>query len=73
MNLFQVLALLEIVVMGASGLATQRQVLITYPSDTPQSDLDEYKSAITAAGGEILHDFNLIKYGTWRRDEKQVG
>ncbi|KAK3169831.1 hypothetical protein OEA41_009215 [Lepraria neglecta] len=61
MNLFRFLALLSVIVMGVSGLAPQRQVLITYPSDTPQSDLNDYKSAITAAGGEILHDFNLIK------------
>lgn len=63
MQLLQHITRLGILAVGVSALAPQRQVLITYPNDTPQSDLDDYKSAITAAGGEVLHDFKLIKYG----------
>lgn len=47
--------------LAVNGLAPRQQYLITYPKDAPQSDLDDYKSAITAAGGEILHEYELIK------------
>jgi len=62
MQLSQLCALVGAFAISVSGLAPQRQVLITYPSDTPQSDLNDYKSAIAAAGGEVLHEFELIKY-----------
>ena len=62
MNLIWILALLGAFAISVKGLAPQRQVLITYPTDTPQVTLNEYRSAIIAAGGEILHEFNLIKY-----------
>ncbi len=56
------LAFLSLLAFGVNGLDAQRQVLITYPNDAPQSDLDEYKNAIEAAGGVVLHEFELIKY-----------
>lgn len=62
MNLVWFLALIGALAISVRGLAPQRQVLITYPSDTPQATLNDYRSAIIAAGGEILHEFNLIKY-----------
>lgn len=55
------LALLGVLALGVDGLAPQQQYLITYPKDAPQSDLDDYKHAITAAGGQILHEYQLIK------------
>lgn len=55
------LALLGILALGVNGLAPQQQYLITYPKDAPQSDLDDYKHAITAAGGQVLHEYELIK------------
>lgn len=67
MNLNWILAFLGALTLGVNGLAAQRQVLITYPSDTPQATLNDYRSAIVAAGGEILHEFNLIKYGFWKQ------
>lgn len=56
------LAVLGLFIVGGNGLESQRQVLITYPNDAPQSDLNEYKDAIQAAGGVVLHEFELIKY-----------
>ena len=56
-----VLLLLGALAMGVNGLVPQQQYLITYPKDAPQSDLDDYKHAITAAGGQILHEYELIK------------
>lgn len=61
MIVYRLLAVLGVVAVGVNGLAPQRQVLITYPNDAPQSDLNDYKTAITAAGGQILHEFQLIK------------
>ena len=56
-----VLLLLGVLAMGVHGLAPQQQYLITYPKDAPQSDLDDCKHAIAAAGGQILHEYELIK------------
>ena len=56
-----VLVLLGVLALGVNGLAPQQQYLITYPKDSPQSDLDDYKHAIAVAGGQILHEFQLIK------------
>ncbi|KAM0801105.1 hypothetical protein BDR22DRAFT_849074 [Usnea florida] len=59
---FQLLfALLGVLALGVEGIAPQHQYLITYPKEAPQSDLDNYKHAIAAAGGQILHEFQLIK------------
>ena len=55
------LAILGILALGVNGLAPQQQYLITYPKHAPQSDLDDYKNTITAAGGQILHEYKLIK------------
>ena len=61
MRLLELLAILGLISTGVHTLDPQRQVLITYPPEAPQSDLNEYKSAIEAAGGEVLHEFNLFK------------
>lgn len=61
MKLQIIFTLLGTLVLAVHGLAPQQQYLITYPKDAPQSDLDDYKHAITAAGGQILHEYELIK------------
>ena len=66
MYIVKLLVLLGVIALGVNGIAPQRQVLITYPTDTPQSELDSYKEAIAAAGGQILHEFKLIKYSRSR-------
>ena len=55
------LLFLGVVATGINALAPQQQYLITYPKDAPQSDLEDYKHAISAAGGQILHEYELIK------------
>ena len=62
MKTYMVLVLSSILAICVNGLAPQQQYLITYPKDAPQSDLEDYKNAIHAAGGQILHEFELIKY-----------
>ena len=49
MKLAAVSVLLVAVAVGAGGLAPQRQVLVTYPKDTPESTIDSAKDAIKAA------------------------
>ena len=39
--------------IGVSGLAPQRQVLVTYPSNTPESTINEAKEAIKTAVGAM--------------------
>ncbi|KAI4267108.1 MAG: hypothetical protein LQ337_008508 [Flavoplaca oasis] len=41
--------------------SAQRQVLVTYPNDTPPSVVEQAKSAILATGGKITEEFSLIK------------
>ena len=41
--------LLAAAAVGANGLAPQRQVLVTYPKDTPESTIDNAKDAIKIA------------------------
>ncbi|KAG7010176.1 hypothetical protein G7Y79_00001g004480 [Physcia stellaris] len=47
--------------LGVTSLSPERQVLITYPSDTPASTISEAKSTIESAGGRVLHEFQLLK------------
>ena len=50
MQLTKTLSVLALAAIGASALQQpQKQVLISFPQDTPQSELDDYKSAITSA------------------------
>lgn len=47
------------VVLGAT--MPQKSVIISYPDDTPDSVVDQAKSAIKSAGGMITHEYKLIK------------
>ncbi|KAL8645919.1 MAG: hypothetical protein Q9210_006441 [Variospora velana] len=54
--------LFGLIAIGNAAFApAQRQVLVTYPEDTPQSILQEAKEAVLAAGGKINEEFTLIK------------
>lgn len=46
---------------AALAVDVQKQVIITYPENTPNHVLDEAKGAILDAGGVILHEYKLIK------------
>jgi len=47
---------------GALAVEVKKQFIMQYPDDTPDSVVAEAKEAIIAAKGEILHEYNLIKY-----------
>ena len=49
MKLFVLPALLAASALGVGALSPERQVLVTYPSDTPDSTMNEAKNAIEAA------------------------
>jgi len=53
MRLTTVSVLFAAVAVGVSGLAPQRQVLVTYPKDTPESTIDNAKESIRAAVGTM--------------------
>ncbi|KAL8749147.1 MAG: hypothetical protein Q9199_007865 [Rusavskia elegans] len=49
-------------ILGLVSVASaQRQVLVTYPNDTPPSIIDQAKKAILATGGKITEEYSLIK------------
>lgn len=50
------------IVSGAFAVDVQKSVVITYPSNTPDSVLDQARHAIEESGGIITHEYHLIKY-----------
>ena len=54
MKLSVLSVLLATLALGVNGIASQKQVLITYPSDTPEVILSAAKSSIEKA--VCLHD-----------------
>lgn len=53
MRITTIFVLLAATAVGVSGLAPQRQVLVTYPKDTPESAIDSAKDSIRAAVSTI--------------------
>lgn len=49
-------------VASTVAVDVQKSVIVTYPQDTPDSVLDQAKSAIKEGGGSITHEYQLIKY-----------
>jgi hypothetical protein len=49
------------VASGALAVDVQKSVIISYPSETPDSVLDQAKQAIKDSGGVITHEYQLIK------------
>ncbi|MCJ1404394.1 hypothetical protein MMC11_007619 [Xylographa trunciseda] len=61
MKLYIFSILLSLLVISTTATLPKKQVVITYPSNTPDSVLDEAKLVITSAGGVITHEYELIK------------
>ena len=57
-------ALLVASALGVGALSPERQVLITYPSDTPDSTLNEAKNSIEAAVSSMSNFKNRVT-DTW--------
>jgi hypothetical protein len=41
--------------------ASERQIIVSYPEDTPHHILQQAIDAVKQAGGTILHEYTLIK------------
>lgn len=54
LTLFVLIASFLVALAAASG---GRSVIVSYPSDTPDSVLDQAKEAIINAGGTITHEY----------------
>lgn len=49
------------VASGAFAVDVQKSVIVSYPSDTPDSVLVQAKNAIKESGGIVTHEYQLIK------------
>ncbi|KAI9711215.1 MAG: hypothetical protein M1820_002202 [Bogoriella megaspora] len=58
---FCTILLAILVACALAQTSSQKAVMVTYESDTPDSVIDKAKEAIEQAGGEITHTFKLIK------------
>lgn len=47
---------------SALAVDIQKSVIVSYPEGTPESVLDQAKDAIRQAGGQITHEYTLIRY-----------
>lgn len=50
--------LLTLLLAFTWATSPQRSVIVSYPDDTPDSVLDEAKSAVKQAGGMIIHEYS---------------
>ena len=51
--------LVALLAICASAVVSQRPVLVTYESNTPQSVIDKAMDAIRNAGGMVTHEFSI--------------
>ena len=55
------LALFALFFLSATALKQENQILISFPKDAPQSDVDKAMELLREAGGVIKHEYKLIK------------
>ena len=61
------IAILSIAALLTFAMATpqpQKNIIVSYPDETPDSVVQQAKDAIISAGGTITHEYKLIKYVT---------
>ncbi|KAI9048118.1 hypothetical protein LZ554_007913 [Drepanopeziza brunnea f. sp. 'monogermtubi'] len=52
---------LALVAVAAAVTSPLKSVIVSYPDNTPDSVLNQAKSAIKTAGGFITHEYHLFK------------
>jgi hypothetical protein len=57
-----ILSLFALIALALGARMPQKQVIVSYPDNTPDSVLDKAKDAIKEAGGIITHEYKIIKY-----------
>ncbi|KFX93130.1 hypothetical protein V495_06689 [Pseudogymnoascus sp. VKM F-4514 (FW-929)] len=55
------LPLLGFLAVAAAAAAPQRQVVVSYPDNTPYSVIEAAMDEIRAAGGMITHEYKIFK------------
>lgn len=55
---FFLLTLVALFVAYVSAVATQKAVMISFPQDTPQSEVDKAMETLKHAGGYVTHEFS---------------
>ena len=58
---FAILSLLAVATMTLGAALPQKNIIVSYPDETPDSVVEQAKEAIKAAGGMITHEYKLIK------------
>jgi hypothetical protein len=58
MRFFLISLLLAFFLATALAVKSQKAVLITYPEDTPQSEVEKAIKALKGAGGVVTHEFS---------------
>ena len=61
MKLSILASLATLLAVGAAISQPQRQVIVSYPDNTPDSVLEAAKNEIKAAGGFITHEYKIFK------------
>lgn len=59
---FQIIPLFALFALALGVTQPQKQVIVSYPDNTPDAVLDKAMNAIKEAGGIITHEYKIIKY-----------
>jgi len=54
------IGLVFLLALCALAVTPEKQVIVSYPKNTPQHVIDAAKKAVEDAGGIIIHEYNLI-------------
>lgn len=55
------LPVLTFLALASAAVQPQRQVIVSYPDNTPNSVLEAAMDEIRAAGGMITHEYKIFK------------
>ena len=61
MKLSILASLAALLAVGAAVTQPQKQVIVSYPDDTPDSVIETAMNEIKAAGGYITHEYKIFK------------
>jgi hypothetical protein len=59
LSIFATLA--AVLTVASAAVQPQRQVVVSYPDDTPNSIIEAAMNEIKAAGGVITHEYKIFK------------
>ncbi|KAG9243155.1 hypothetical protein BJ878DRAFT_512133 [Calycina marina] len=58
---FAFLSILAIITLAMATTQAKKNIIVSYPDETPDSVVEQAKQAIIDAGGLITHEYKLIK------------